>query len=28
VVLPDGFLDRLDDMCVPDDNDVMALSGG
>ncbi len=28
VALPDGYLDRLDDMCVPDDNDVMALSGG
>jgi nifR3 family TIM-barrel protein len=28
VALPDGFLDHLDDMCVPDDNDVMALSGG
>lgn len=28
VALPDGFLENLDDMCVPDDNDVMALSGG
>jgi len=28
VALPDGYLDHLDDMCVPDDNDVMALSGG
>ena len=28
VVLPDGYLTRLDDMTVPDDDDVMALSGG
>ena len=28
VALPDGYLEHLDDMCVPDDNDVMALSGG
>jgi nifR3 family TIM-barrel protein len=28
VALPDGYLDRLDDMTVPDDNHVMALSGG
>lgn len=28
VALPDGFLDRFDDLTVPDDNDVMALSGG
>ena len=28
VVLPDGYLSRLDDLTVPDDDDVMALSGG
>ncbi len=28
VVLPSGYLDHLDDDVVPDDNDVMALSGG
>ncbi len=28
VALPDGYLDRLDDDAVPDDADVMALSGG
>lgn len=28
VVLPNGYLDHLDDLVVPDDNDVMALSGG
>lgn len=28
VVLPDGYLTRLDDLTVPDDDDVMALSGG
>ena len=28
VALPDGYLDHLDDMVVPDDDDVMALSGG
>lgn len=28
VSLPDGFLDDPDDMTVPDDDDVMALSGG
>lgn len=28
VALPEGYLDHLDDMCVPDDDDVMALSGG
>lgn len=28
VALPDGYLDRLDDMTVPADDDVMALSGG
>jgi tRNA-dihydrouridine synthase len=28
VVLPHGYLDHLDDAAVPDDNDVMALSGG
>ena len=28
VVLPYGYLDRLDDDVVPDDNAVMALSGG
>ena len=28
VVLPDGYLTRLDDLIVPDDDDVMALSGG
>jgi nifR3 family TIM-barrel protein len=28
VALPDGYLDHLDDVTVPDDADVMALSGG
>ncbi|MEQ1700444.1 MAG: tRNA dihydrouridine synthase DusB [Ilumatobacteraceae bacterium] len=28
VVLPEGYLDRLDDLTVPDDAHVMALSGG
>jgi nifR3 family TIM-barrel protein len=28
VALPDGFLDDADDLTVPDDHDVMALSGG
>jgi nifR3 family TIM-barrel protein len=28
VVLPAGYLDHLDDLVVPDDNDVMAISGG
>jgi hypothetical protein len=28
VVLPHGYLDRLDDESVPDDGHVMALSGG
>ena len=28
VVLPEGFLDDLDDMTPPDDSHVMALSGG
>ena len=28
VSLPDGYLDDLDDVSVPDDADVMALSGG
>jgi nifR3 family TIM-barrel protein len=28
VALPDGYLDHLDDLTVPDDSDVMALSGG
>ena len=28
VSLPDGFLDDPDDLTVPDDADVMALSGG
>lgn len=28
VVLPEGYLDHLDDMTLPDDNDVAALSGG
>ena len=28
VVLPAGYLDHLDDLTVPDDGDVMALSGG
>jgi hypothetical protein len=28
VALPHGYLDHLDDMVVPDDADVMALSGG
>jgi len=28
VVLPNGYLDHLDDVVVPDDADVMALSGG
>jgi len=28
VALPAGYLDHLDDLAVPDDGDVMALSGG
>ena len=28
VALPDGYLDDLDDMSIPDDGHVMALSGG
>ena len=28
VALPDGYLDHLDDLVVPDDSYVMALSGG
>ncbi len=28
VVLPEGYLDNLDDDTIPDDGDVMALSGG
>jgi nifR3 family TIM-barrel protein len=28
VVLPEGYLDHLDDLEVPDDGDVVALSGG
>jgi nifR3 family TIM-barrel protein len=28
VALPEGYRDRLDDASVPDDDDVMALSGG
>ena len=28
VALPDGYLDDLDDMTIPDDGHVMALSGG
>jgi hypothetical protein len=28
VSLPDGYLDHLDDLSVPDDGAVMALSGG
>ena len=28
VALPAGYLDHLDDMTVPDDAHVMALSGG
>jgi hypothetical protein len=28
VALPDGFLDDPDDVTVPDDADVLALSGG
>jgi nifR3 family TIM-barrel protein len=28
VALPDGYLDHLDDVAVPDDGAVMALSGG
>jgi hypothetical protein len=28
VVLPDNYLDDLDDMTVPDDGHVMQLSGG
>jgi hypothetical protein len=28
VSLPEHFLDDRDDFVVPDDNDVMALSGG
>jgi len=28
VALPDGYLDDRDDMTIPNDGDVMALSGG
>ena len=28
VVLPEGYLDNRDDMTIPDDGDVMRLSGG
>ena len=28
VVLPEGYLESCDDLVVPDDNDVVALSGG
>jgi hypothetical protein len=28
VMLPEGFLDDLDDTTPPDDSHVMALSGG
>ena len=28
VSLPDGYLDHTDDLVVPDDGHVMALSGG
>ncbi len=28
VALPEGYLDHLDDLIVPDDGEVMALSGG
>jgi nifR3 family TIM-barrel protein len=28
VALPEGYLDHLDDLTVPDDGEVMALSGG
>ena len=28
VALPDGFLDDLDDLTIPDDDAVMAVSGG
>ncbi|MEY4175779.1 MAG: tRNA-dihydrouridine synthase [Actinomycetota bacterium] len=28
VALPDGYLDRLDDLTVPDDDQAMAVSGG
>ncbi len=28
VALPDGYLDHLDDVTIPDDSHVMALSGG
>ena len=28
VALPDGYLDRLDDIVVPDDDSAMAVSGG
>ncbi|MCU0260195.1 MAG: tRNA dihydrouridine synthase DusB [Ilumatobacteraceae bacterium] len=28
VALPDGYLDHLDDLTIPDDDHVMALSGG
>jgi hypothetical protein len=27
-VLPEGYLDHLEDLSVPDDNDVVSLSGG
>ena len=28
VALPDGYLDHLDDLTVPDDDTAMAVSGG
>jgi hypothetical protein len=28
VILPEGYLDDRDDMTIPDDGDVMRLSGG
>jgi hypothetical protein len=28
VALPEGYLDHLDDLTVPEDGEVMALSGG
>jgi hypothetical protein len=28
VILPEGYLDDRDDMTIPDDGEVMRLSGG
>jgi len=28
VALPEGYRDNLDDLTIPDDDDVMAVSGG